>query len=62
MEDETVVCNRCSYHVTEMVVTNASTNKKHKFYYSMVQSISIGGDCTTQFVALCASFFTWETW
>ena len=40
---ETVVCNRCSYQVPAMVGTNTSTNEKHKFYNSTMQSISIVG-------------------
>ena len=40
-----------------MVGTNASTNKKHKFYNSKVQAISIGGgDCATKVGALCVYF------
>ena len=52
---ETIVWNRCSYQVPDMVVTNASTNEKHKFYNSIVHSISrVGGYCATKVVALCA--------
>ena len=41
-----------------MVVTNASTNEKHKFYNSMIQAISIEwGDYTTKIGSLCACFF-----
>ena len=36
---ETVVCNRCSYQVTDMVVSNSSQNEKHKFYNSNLQAI-----------------------
>ena len=40
-----------------MVGTNASTNKKHKFYKSTVQAISRGvGDCVTKVGDLCAHF------
>ena len=40
-----------------MVGTNASTKKKHKFYNSTVQAISIGGgDCATKVGAMCACF------
>ena len=40
-----------------MVGTNTSTNEKHKFYNSTVQSISIGvGGCATKVVALCGHF------
>ena len=41
-----------------MVGTNASTNKNHKFYNSMVYTIlRIGGDFATKFGALCVLFF-----
>ena len=41
-----------------MVVTNASTNEKHRFYKSTVQAISRGGeDCYTKVGALWARFF-----
>ena len=40
---ETIVRNRCSYQVPEMVGTNASTYENHKFYNSTVQVISRGG-------------------
>ena len=40
---EPVAWNRCSYQVPDMVVTNASTNKNHKFYKLMVLAISIVG-------------------
>ena len=41
-----------------MVVTNASTNEKHNFYNSKVQSISRGGgDCATNVGSVCAIFF-----
>ena len=33
---ETIVWNIYSYHVPAMVGTNASANKKHKFYNSTV--------------------------
>ena len=40
-----------------MIETNDSTNEKHKFYNSKVQSISRGGgDCVTKVGALCARF------
>ena len=40
-----------------MVGTNSSTNENYKFYNSTVQAISIGGgDCATNFEALCDSF------
>ena len=40
-----------------MVGTNASTNKKHKFFKSTIQDISRrGGDCYTKVGALCACF------
>ena len=38
-----------------MVVTNASTNEKHKFYNSTVRDISKGGGyCATKVGSLCA--------
>ena len=41
-----------------MVGINDSTKKKHMFYNSKVQAISIGvGDCATEVGALCANFF-----
>ena len=40
--NKTMVWSIFSYQVPEMVGTNTSTNEKHKFYYSTVQSISIG--------------------
>ena len=53
---ETIVWNRFSYQVIEMVGTNTSTNEKNNFYNSTVRVISIGvGDCTTKFGALCAN-------
>ena len=39
---ETLVWNRCSYQVPEMVRTDAITNKKDKFYNSMVHTIIKG--------------------
>ena len=40
-----------------MVGTNASTNRKHKFYNSKVQAISIGGvDCAKKFRSIRARF------
>ena len=55
---ETVVWNRCSYQVPDMVETNDSTKEQHNFYNSMVQEISIGGgDCDKKVVALCTRFF-----
>ena len=44
-----------------MVGTNASTNKKHKFYNSKVKTISIGcGYCVTKVGSLCASLVDME--
>ena len=37
----------CPYQVPAMVGTNTSTNKKNKFYNSMVQAISRGGGYST---------------
>ena len=54
---ETVVRNKCSYQVPSVVGTNASTNKKHKFYNPMVQAISgEGGYCATKVGVICARF------
>ena len=54
---ETILWNRYPYQIPAMVVTNASTNEKHKFYNSTVQAISRGGgDCNTKVGALCARF------
>ena len=54
---ETVVRNRCSYHVPVMAGTNASTNENHTFYNSKVQTISRGGgDCSTKVGDLYAWF------
>ena len=53
----TIVCNRYSYQVPDMVGTNASTNKNHKLYNSTVQEISRGGgDWATKVGALCDRF------
>ena len=41
-----------------MIVTNAYTNEKHKFYKSEVQGVSRGvGYYATKVGALCARFF-----
>ena len=43
-----------------MVLTNASTNEKHKFYKSRLQAFSRGGeDCTTKVGALCDHLKKW---
>ena len=56
-ETETIIRNRYSYQVPDMIVTNASTNKNNKFYNSTVQAISIGGrDCATKVGSVCACF------
>ena len=50
---ETVVWIICSYQVSAIAVTGASTNENHKFYNSMVHAISIGGGgCSTKVVHL----------
>ena len=55
--NETIVRNICSYQVPAMVGTNASTNKKHKFYNSTLQAISRGGgDCAKKVGSLYAFF------
>ena len=55
--NETIVWNGCSYQIPAMVGTNASINKNHKFYNSMVQVIWIGGEyCTIKVRSLCARF------
>ena len=55
---KTIVWNRSSFQVPEMIEINASTNVKHKFYNSTVHVISIGGgDCATKFGAFCTRFF-----
>ena len=54
---ETIAWNRCLSQVSDMVGTNASTNKRHKVYNLTVQAISRGGGyCTTTVGALCGSF------
>ena len=54
---ETIVWERCSYQVPEIVGKNASKNENHNFYNSTVQAISRGGgDCTTKVGAICAHF------
>ena len=53
---ETIVWNRCSYWVPEMVGTNAST-KNNELYNSIVQVVSRGGgDCATKVGAVCTRF------
>ena len=60
---ETVVWNICSYQVPSIARTNTSTKKKHKFYNSKVQAISIrGGDCATKVGVLCAYFVDMGKW
>ena len=55
---ETILRNRYSYQVTDMVGTNASTNEKNKFYNSTAQAISRGGgDCATKVGSMCAYCF-----
>ena len=55
--NEKIVWNKCSYQVTDMVVTNAYTNEKNRLYNSTVQAISRGVRyCNTKVGALCASF------
>ena len=42
---ETIVWNRCSYQVPEIVGTHSSTNEKNQLYNSTMQAISRrGGD------------------
>ena len=54
---ETILWYRCSYHVPEIVGTNASKNENHIFYNSTAQAIlREGGDCATKVGALCACF------
>ena len=58
---ESISWNRYSYRVPDMLGTNVSTNKKHKFYNSTVQAISRGGgDCATKVGALCTHFVEME--
>ena len=50
LRTETIVWNRCSNQVPEIVGTNDYTNKKHEFYNLTVQAILRGGvDFATKF-------------